>query len=68
MYKYNIRIRRLFGTSARRFEAVTPQNSKAVVLEGEARRRELEALRRQKRFDLWEGFHALVDEFLSSKK
>ena len=62
MYKCGCGVRRFLGLSGR-LQAVAPKNSKSEVLLGEAKRRELETLRRQRRFELWEGFHdASIDE------
>jgi len=52
MYKCGCGVRRFLGLSGR-FQAVAPKNSKSEVLLGEAKRRELESLRRQRRFELW---------------
>ena len=57
MYKCGCGVKRFLGLSGR-FQAVAPKNSKSEVLLGEAKRRELETLRRQRRFELWEGFHS----------
>ncbi|CBY18832.1 unnamed protein product [Oikopleura dioica] len=52
MYKCGCGVKRFLGLSGR-FQAVAPKNSKSEVLLGEAKRRELETLRRQRRFELW---------------